>query len=146
MTFKEFIISRVQIFFCLVPLILIASVLLGNVYAPEQALHYTDLLAPVRTAAWCVLPTCVTYFRKEPDVKQYLLRLVLQLILIQAEVMLLIAPPADGSVSNVQFYGTLGVTVFVIYAAVMLMFWLQKVRQSRKLTQQLIEFQKGQTE
>ena len=101
---------------------------------------------PVRTAAWCVLPTCVTYFRKEPDLRQYLLRLVLQLILIQAEVILLIAPPADGSVSPVRFYGTLGVTVFVIYAAVMLMFWLQKVRQSRKLTQQLIEFQKGQTE
>ena len=101
---------------------------------------------PVRTAAWCVLPTCVTYFRKEPDLRQYLLRLVLQLILIQAEVILLIAPPADGSVSPVRFYGTLGVTVFVIYAAVMLMFWLQKVRQSRKLTQQLIHFQNGQTE
>ena len=146
MTFKEFIISRVQIFFCLVPLILIASVLFGSVYAPEQVLHYDDLLAPIRTAAWCVLPTCVTYFRKEPDIKQYLLRLTLQLVLIQAEVMLLIAPPADGSVSPIRFYGTLGVTVLVIYAAVMLMFWLQKIRQSRKLTQQLIDFQNGQTE
>ena len=73
-----------------------------------------------------MLPTCVTYFRKEPDIKQYLLRLLLQMIVIQAEVMLLIAPPADSSVSNVRFYCTLGVTVFVIYAAVMLMFWLQK--------------------
>ena len=126
MTFKEFIISRVQIFFCLVPFILVASLIIGNIYAPEQVLHYTDLLAPVRTAAWCVLPTCVTYFRKEPDIKQYLLRLLLQMIVIQAEVMLLIAPPADSSVSNVRFYCTLGVTVFVIYAAVMLMFWLQK--------------------
>ena len=68
MTFKEFIISRVQIFFCLVPLILIASVLFGSVYAPEQVLHYDDLLALIRTAAWCVLPTCVTYFRKEMSV------------------------------------------------------------------------------
>lgn len=144
MTFKEFIISRVQIFFCLVPLILIASVILGNVYAPEQVLHYADLLAPIITAGLCVLPTCVTYFRKEPDVKQYLLRRTLQLILIVTEVMLLIAPPAD--VSPIRFYWALGVTVCVIYALVMLMFWLQKVRQSRKLTQQLIEFQKGQTE
>ena len=31
-------------------------------------------------------------------------------------------------------------------AAVMLMFWLQKVRQSRKLTQQPVHFQNGQTE
>lgn len=66
------------------------------------------------------------------------------LILILVEVMLLIAPPAD--MSPIRFYGALGVSVCVIYAAVMLMFWLQKVRQSRKLTQQLIEFQKGQTE
>ena len=146
MTFKEFIISRVQIFFCLVPLILMASVLLGSVYAPEQVFHYADLLAPIITAGFCVLPTCVTYFRKEPDLMQYLLRLTLQLILIQAEVMLLISPPADGSVSPVRFYITLGIAVCVIYALVMLMFWLQKVRQSRKLTQQLIEWQNGQTE
>ena len=87
MTFKEFIISRVQIFFCLVPLILMASVLLGSVYAPEQVFHYADLLAPIITAGFCVLPTCVTYFRKEPDVKQYLLRLAIQLALIVTEVM-----------------------------------------------------------
>ena len=57
--------------------------------------------------------------------------------------MLLIAPPAD--TSPIRFYGTLGVTVLDIYAAVMLMFWLQEVRRSRKLTQQLIDFQNGQT-
>lgn len=144
MTFKEFIISRVQIFFCLVPLILMASVILGSVYAPEQVFHYADLLAPIVTAGLCVLPTCVTYFRKEPDGKQYLLRLTLQLILIVTEIMLVISSPAD--VSPIRFYATLGITVCVIYALVMLMFWLQKVRQSRKLTQQLIEFQKGQAE
>ena len=144
MTCKEFIISRVQIFFCLVPLILMASVIIGNIYAPEQVIHYSDLLAPIITAGLCVLPTCVTYFRKEPGLMQYLLRLAIQLVLIVTEVMLLISPPAD--VSPVRFYWALGVTVCVIYALVMLMFWLQKVRQSRKLTQQLIEFQQGQTE
>ena len=144
MTFKEFIISRVQIFFCLVPLILMASVLLGSVYAPEQVFHYADLLAPIITAGFCVLPTCVTYFRKEPDVKQYLLRLAIQLALIVTEVMLLISPPAD--VSPIRFYGALGISVCVIYALVMLMFWLQKVRQSRKLTQRLREWQHGMTQ
>ena len=144
MTFKEFIISRVQIFFCLVPLILVASVILGSIYAPAKVFHYADLLAPIITAGFCVLPTCVTYFKKEPGLKQYLLRLAIQLVLIVTEVMLLISPPAD--VSPIRFYGALGVTVCIIYALVMLMFWLQKVRQSRKLTQQLIEFQKGQTE
>ena len=144
MTFKEFIISRVQIFFCLVPLILMASVIIGNIYAPEQVIHYSDLLAPIITAGFCVLPTCVTYFRKEPGLMQYLLRLAIQLVLIVTEVVLLISPPAD--VSPVRFYWALGIAVCVIYAAVMLMFWLQKVRQSQKLTQQLIEFQEGQTE
>ena len=144
MTCKEFIISRVQIFFCLVPLILMASVLLGSVYAPEQVFHYADLLAPIITAGLCVLPTCVTYFRKEPGLMQYLLRLAIQLVLIVTEVMLLISPPAD--VSPIRFYWALGIAVCVIYALVMLMFWLQKVRQSRKLTQLLIDFQNGQTE
>ena len=53
MTFKKFIISRVQIFFCLVPLILMASVIIGNIYAPEQVFHYADLLAPIITAGFC---------------------------------------------------------------------------------------------
>lgn len=144
MTVKEFIISRVQLFFFLIPLILTASVILGSIFAPEQEIHYDNLLSPIIIAGLCVLPTCVTYFKKEPTLKQYLLRLVVQLILIQGVVMLLISPPADGSVSTIQYYLLLNAAVLMIYVLTMLMFWFQKYRQSQKLTQQLRKLQNEQ--
>ena len=74
MTIKEFIISRVQIFFFLVTLILTATVVLGAIYQPDKELRYYHLLSPVILAACCVLPTCVTYFKKEPTPAQFIIR------------------------------------------------------------------------
>ena len=45
MTIKEFIISRVQIFFTLVTLILTATVILGAIYQPDKELRYYHLLS-----------------------------------------------------------------------------------------------------
>lgn len=145
MTLKEFIISRVQLFFFLVPLILTATVVIGSVAAPEQEIHYYQLLNPIITAGLCVLPTCVTYFRKEPTLKQYIPRLAIQLVLIQCVVMILISPPADGGITPIQYYLLLNTAVVFIYVLTMLMFWFQKYRQSKKLTEQLKKLQKEQT-
>lgn len=95
----------------------------------EAALVFGIVLLPITYMKW-----------------RFLIALVVLIVRFLIAGMLLIAPPADGSVSPIRFYGTLGVTVFVIYAAVMLMLWLQIVRQSRQLTQQLLDFQNGQTE
>ena len=139
MTFKEFIISRVQIFFVLVTLILTATVILGTVYDPERELRYYHLLSPVIIAACCVLPTCVTYYKKEPTRLQFLCRNIIELLLIEAVVMFLISPP--DSASAPLFYVVLGAVTAIIYALVMVIMWLQKYQQSKKLTAQLKELQ-----
>ena len=115
MTIKEFIISRVQIFFTLVTLILTATVIL------------------------CVLPTCVTYFKKEPTAGQYIIRQIIELALIEAVVMLIISAPEG--IAKPMFYLVLGTIIAVIYVLTMVMMWLQKVQQSKKLTEQLKNFQ-----
>ena len=60
MTIKEFIISRVQIFFFLVTLILTAVAVMGSIYQHDMELRYYHLCRPIRIAACFVLPTCVT--------------------------------------------------------------------------------------
>ena len=122
MTIKEFIISRVQIFFTLVTLILTATVILGAIYQP-----------------CCVLPTCVTYFKKEPTAGQYIIRQIIELALIEAVVMLIISAPEG--IAKPMFYLVLGTIIAVIYVLTMVMMWLQKVQQSKKLTEQLKNFQ-----
>ena len=134
MTVKEFIISRVQIFFFLVTLILTASAVMGLVYQPDMEL----------IAACCVLPTCVTYYKKEPTVRQYIIRQIIELSLIELVVMLFITPPEG--IEKPLFYIVLGAVIAVIYLLTMVMMWLKKVQQSKKLTEQLHNLQNLKTE
>lgn len=139
MTVKEFIISRVQIFFFLVTLILIASAVMGLIYQPDMELRYYHLFSPVIMAACCVLPTYVTYYKKEPTVRQYIIRQIIELSLIELVVMLLVTPPEG--IEKPLFYIVLGAVIAFIYVLTMVMLWLQKVQQSQKLTEQLHHLQ-----
>ncbi len=142
MTIKEFILSRIQLFFLLVTLILVASAILGAIYDPDKELRFYHLFSPVILAACCVLPTCATYFKKEPTVKQYIFRQMIELALIEAVVMMLITPPAE--IEKWLFYIVLGVVIAVIYLLAMVMMWLQKVQQSKRLTEQLKVLQQSE--
>lgn len=141
MTFKEFLISRVQLFFFLVTLIFAVSMILGLIFTPEQELHYYQLIGPFLIAALCVLTTFVSYFRKEPSVWQLVLRHSIQLILIELVVVTQITPPVDGN--PMVFRIILGAVVFAIYLLASLMLWLQKYIQSKKLTEQLKKLQQS---
>ncbi|MED9970082.1 MAG: hypothetical protein UFA98_08755 [Ruminococcus sp.] len=142
MTVREFIISRVQLFFFLVTLILTATVILGALYDPQRELRYVDLLSPLFIAACCILPTCVTYYKKEPSVRQYVIRQIIELALIEAVVMLLISAPEG--IEKPLFYLVLGAVIALIYILAMVMMWLQKYQQSKKLTKQLHNLQQSE--
>lgn len=141
MTIKEFLISRVQLFFLLTTLILAASAVIGAVIAPEEELHYYQLFGPIAFAGLCVLPTCVSFFRKEPTLGQFIFRKAIELILIECIILFIISPPDDGSIPALLFYVILGAVVLVIYILALLIMWLQKYRQSKKLTDQLKNLQ-----
>lgn len=141
MTIKEFLISRVQLFFLLSTLILAASAVIGAVIAPEEELHYYQLFGPMAFAGLCVLPTCVSFFRKEPTLGQFIFRKAIELILIECIILFIISPPDDGSIPALLFYVILGAVVLVIYILALLIMWLQKYRQSKKLTDQLKNLQ-----
>ena len=141
MTIKEFLISRVQLFFLLTTLILAASAIIGAVIAPAEELHYYQLFGPMAFAGLCVLPTCVSFFRKEPTLGQFIFRKAIELILIECIILFIISPPDDGSIPALLFYVILGAVVLVIYILALLIMWLQKYRQSKKLSDQLKKLQ-----
>ena len=140
MTVKEFIISRIQLFFFFLTLILAASAVIGLVISPETELHYYQLFGPMIIAALCVLPTCVTYFRKEPTIAQFILRRAIELVLIECVVLFMISPE-NSSIPAPLFYIMLAAVVLIIYVIALLLMWLQKYQQSKKLTAQLKKFQ-----
>lgn len=135
MTFKEFLVSRLQLYFILVTLIFAVSMVVGLIFTPGRELYYYQLVGPFLLSALCVLPTFVTYFRKEPTVRQFILRHILQWALIECVVLTQIQPPAEAQ--RVLFYIVIGAAVLGIYLIASLLLWLQKLLQSKKLTEQL---------
>ncbi len=131
MTLKEFIRSRVQLFFFLVTLILFTSAVMGGFFTPEKELRYYHLFSPLIISGVCVLITCITYFTKEPTPRQYIARHIAEILIIEMSVPRIITPPETVK-NSVSFYITLGVTICVIYVLAALMIWWQKYRQSQK--------------
>ncbi|MBQ1546608.1 MAG: hypothetical protein IIZ59_03655 [Clostridia bacterium] len=140
MTIKEFVLSRFQLFFFLTTMILAAEYIIGVVAAPDQVLHNKDLLAPIAAAGLCIVPTCVTYFKNEPTLKQYLVRLMIQLVLIEIVMLTAVNPEGFMEGDEVKFYVVISVTVLVIYIfAVMVMYYMNYL-QAKSLTSELVKF------
>lgn len=141
MTIKEFIISRFQLFFFLVTLILIAEYVIGVFAAPDQVLHNKDLLGPVAAAGLCIIPTCVTYYKKEPTLKQYFVRLIIQLVLIETVMFIAANPDMGNGMSEAQVRIMIGAATFIIYVLAVLIMYCRNYRQSKALTSELKKFQ-----
>ena len=55
MTLREFIISRVHLYFILVALIFAVSMGVGLIFTPDRAIYYYQLIGPFILAGMCVL-------------------------------------------------------------------------------------------
>ncbi|MBQ3970185.1 MAG: hypothetical protein II685_06865 [Clostridia bacterium] len=146
MTLKEFVLSRFQLFFFLVTMILLTEYFIGVVSAPDQVLHNKDLLGPVAAAGLCIIPTCVTYFKNEPTFKQYIFRLIIQMLLIEGIMLTAVNPNTVSDENKTSFYITVGVSTFVIYVLALLIMYYKNYLQSKALTSELKRFQKKECE
>lgn len=137
MTFKEFIINRIQVFFFLVTMILLAQVVLGNIIEPDRVLYYKDFVGTFVMAGLCMLPTVVTYSKKELSLKQMIVRHIIQLVLIEGIMLTLaiigIAPSPQKSLS----VALIVTATAIIYALAIFLMWYRQYLESKKLTELL---------
>ena len=123
MTLREFIIKRVQIFFFLVTMILIAQVIIGNAIAPEQVLHYSDLTSTLIMAGLCMLPSVVTYSKKELSLRQLFIRQAIQLVLIEGIMLTMATIGIDNNPQKPFSLFLIGAVTLVIYVLTILAMW-----------------------
>ncbi len=137
MTFKEFIINRIQVFFFLVTMILLAQVVLGNIIEPDRVLYYKDFIGTFVMAGLCMLPTVVTYSKKELNLKQMIVRHIIQLVLIEGIMLTVaiigIAPSPQKPLSVVLIV----TATAIIYALAIFLMWYRQYLESKKLTELL---------
>lgn len=145
MTLKEFIISRIRLFFFLTVMILIAQSVVGAIAEPGVSLHirYIDLISPLYIAGLCTLPTVVTFSRKKLSLKGMLIRHAIQLVLIEGVMMLIAFTSAAIDTSRPAVLLLIGGAVFVIYVLAVAVMWLGQVSESKKMTAQLHSLQQN---
>lgn len=141
MEFKRFLVNKLILFFALSTLITVAVALTGSAFDSEAHLRYIDLLTPIKYAALCMLPTLVSWSKRELSPKALLFRKALMLVLIEA-VMLVIAftsPVIDTTRTEVVF--VYAGSVLLIFVAVNLFLWLKNAAEAKKLNGELARFQ-----
>ena len=141
MEFKRFLINKLILFFMLSTLITVAVALLGTAFDSQARLGYDSLLAPVKYAGLCLLPTLVTWSRHELSVKQLLLRKVLMLVLLETVILLIgyTSPVID--TDRLEVVLALAGSVLLIFVLANLFQWLRASAEAKELNRELARFQ-----
>ena len=143
MSFKDFLVSRFQLFFFLVTMILLTQVVMGNIIEPERTLYYKDFIGTFLMAGLCVLPTFITYSKKEPTFKQAMIKQAVQLVLVEGIMLFLSINGIEDSTEKTISVIMICVVTAVIYALAFLFMWYRQYRESQKLTELLKNLQKN---
>ena len=121
MDFKRFLVNKLILFFMLSTLITAAVSLIGLLFDGDTRFGYGAMLTPIEYAALCMLPTLVTFSKRELSPKALLARKALMLVLIEG-VILFIAFTSDViDTGRVEVVLTIVGSVLVIFVLVHLM-------------------------
>ena len=146
MELKRFLINKLILFFMLSTLICAAIFIIGSVFDGEARFGYDAFLSPIIYAAFCMLPTFLTWSKREIKPRQMLFRKVLILIIIEAEVLFMAFRSPKIDTSRIQVVLTLAGSVLVIYVLTNFFLWLKDSAEAKKLNAELLYFQQQHEE
>ena len=141
MDLRQFLLRKLMLFFILSTLITVAVFILGSVFDPGARFGYDALLSPLFYAGCCVIPSLVTYSRKELKPRAWILREVLQFVLTEAVVLAVVFRSSVIDTSQPPVVLGIAGSVFVIYLLVFLISWLANSSQAKQVNEELRRFQ-----
>lgn len=144
MEFKRFLVNKLILFFMLSMLITVAVSLTGSAFDGNARLGYAELLVPIAYAAICVLPTFVTWSRKELSPKQLLIRKAIMLALLEGVILGIAFTSSVIDTSRIQVVLVIAGSVLVIFVFTHLFMWLKGSADAKKLNLDLEKYQKLQ--
>ena len=114
---------------------------LGSYYMPDVRFGYEAFGTPLRYAALGTLPNLVMYAKKELPVKQFLIRKIIQLILVEVIVISVAIPDEMIETGNTEIVIFLAASIFGVYLLTHLIDWFQNRTIARQMTEELMIFQ-----
>lgn len=142
MEFKRFLVNKLILFFMLSTLITVTISLMGSAFDGDARLTYGDMLEPLVYAVLCMLPTLVTWSRRELSPKALLLRKALMLVLIEGVILFLAVTSPQIDTDRGEVVLALAGSVLVIFVLVHLFLWLKDSAEAKKMNRDLAKFQK----
>ena len=142
MSFREFVKSLAAAYFVIVTLIVFGMYVLGTISHPDAALTYEAFLSPLIYGLLGVLPGFVLYSKKELTVRQFFFRKVLQLICIEAVIVIFSFGAKVLSLDDKPLIFSLMLTVLIVFVVSHVILYLIDMEQARKLNIDLEKFQK----
>lgn len=141
MDFKRFLVNKLILFFTLSTLITVTVALVGSAFAPAERFGYKTMLLPIRYAALCMLPTFVTFSKRELSPRSLLVRKALMLVLIEAVMMIIAFTGPEIDSDRPEVILVIAGCVLVIFVLVHLFLWLKDAAEAKKLNLELTAYQ-----
>jgi len=142
MEFKRFLVNKLILFFMISTLITIAVSLIGSAFDSDARFGYDTLLVPIAYAALCMLPTLVTWSRREFSPKQLLIRKAIMLVLLEAVILLIAFTSPVIDTERIEVVLVIAGSVLVIFVLVHFFMWLKESAEAKKMNVDLEKYQK----
>ena len=140
---KELINDMIYTYFMLVTMILGIMMVLGMNFMPEVRFGYEAFRAPLIYAFYGTLPNIVMYAKKELTVKQFLIRKIVQLVLVEIIVITVAIPVEIMVEGNIKLVISLAISILVVYILTHSIEWFQNYTMAKKMTEELLTFQEN---
>lgn len=140
---KEFVNDIIYTYFMLVTMILGVMMILGIQFMPDARFGYEAFGMPLEYAAWGTLPNFVMYTKKELLLKQFLIRKLIQLVLVEIIVIKVAIPAQVFEEGKIEVVVALAIGILAVYVLTHLIEWFQNYAMARRMTEELLVFQRN---
>lgn len=134
----DFLRKNLMDFFVIVTCVSVVIGLLGLIYEPHRQFGYEAYFSPLIFGVIGVLPSLVTYSKKELTVKQMKVRKVIQLIILEG---LVLTFGYFMGVMKVNMMVSVASSVLVVFLMVHLITWIIDSKKAAQLNEDLKAFQ-----
>ncbi len=138
---REFISSVLNSYFTLVTLISVCMFILGIFFYPNQSFSYEAYAFPLIYAACGILPEIVMYSKRELSALEYVIRKVVELVLVEVLVLFMIFSGSKKLTEDKSVVVVTGIGILVIFIVSHIVDWIQKCLSAKKMTEDLKKLQ-----
>ena len=141
MSFYDFFKRSLMNFFIIVTCISAVIGIIGLIYEPSRRFGYEAYFSPLIFGAISIIPSFVTYSKKELTVKQMVFRNVIQLIVL--ECLILITGYLFGIMKDKMIAISVAVSIIIVFIIVHFISWVVDFKTAANLNENLKAYQKN---